>query len=254
MEKKEEVLIEIEQDVESTKMRFSGAHWFKAGPQDIIIGGVGGIGSWLAFFLGRIGHNLYLFDGDLIEDVNLAGQFYNKDQIGKLKVTAVQENIKSFCSLDVSIDTWYTSDSMTNPIVFSAFDNMKARKLMFEKWAEQEDREIFIDGRLLMEGGQVFCVLKGQEEAYRAELFDDDEVQDLPCNYKATSHCGAFIGSLMTSIFNNYLANKVQGFEISTVQFKTEFILPLVFVEGSDVPVITPEMEIVEEVKVLEND
>lgn len=234
----------IEEEItneDQTKVRFSGATWFKAGPQDLIIGGVGGIGSWLALFLGRIGHNLHLFDGDLIEEVNLAGQFYNNSQVGILKVKAVEDNIKAFCNNQVYINTWYTSDSLTGPFVFSAFDNMKARKLMFEKWAEQEDRELFIDGRLLMEVGTVFCVQKGQEDLYRETLFDDEELAELPCNYKATSHCGAFIGSLMTSMFNNYLTNKVIGAEASSVQFQTDFNLPIVMLEDVKVNIQQPE-------------
>lgn len=236
---------------DQTKIRFSGASWFKAGTQDLVIGGVGGIGSWLALFLGRIGHTLYLFDGDLIEEVNLAGQFYNNNQIGMLKVKAVEDNLKTFCNNEVYINTWYTSDSLTGPFVFSAFDNMKARKLMFEKWAEQEDRELFIDGRLLMEVGTVFCVQKGQEDLYRETLFEDDELVDLPCNYKATSHCGAFIGSLMTSLFNNYLTNKLLDAEASSIQFQTDFNLPVLMLEDVKVTVEqTVKEEEKEEIKV----
>lgn len=236
-----------------SKTRFSGAEWFKAGPQEIIIGGVGGIGSWLAFWLSRIGHDLYLFDGDTIDDVNLAGQFYKKHQLGELKVVGVKDNINQFCTNNININTWYDKDSIVTPIMFSAFDNMEARKLMFQKWKDQEDREVFIDGRLLMEIGMVYCVQKGEEDLYESELFDDSEVEDAACNYKATTHCGAFIASLMTSVFNNWLANKQTGIEMSFVQFRTDFELPMLTL--TEVKVQLPVNEILEEtIETIEHD
>lgn len=210
------------------RSRFSDANWFRIGPQEIIVGGTGGIGSWASLFLARIGHTLYLFDDDNIEEVNMAGQLYKASQIGKNKAIATKDNIYEFSgNTNVEVMGRYVPESPTSPIVFSCFDNMKARKLMFEKWASQEDRELFVDGRMLAETGMVFLVQKGQEEAYRRELFEDSEVEDAPCSFKATSHCGAFIGSLMVSGLNNYLNNKFMEFEASIVQFRTDFELPL---------------------------
>jgi hypothetical protein len=77
----------------------------------------------------------------------------------------------------------------------------------------------------------VFCVQKGQEDLYRSQLFEDSEVEEVPCNHKATSHAGALIGSIMTSCLNNYLSNKLAGIDISTVQFRTDFILPMMMLE-----------------------
>jgi hypothetical protein len=215
----------MQQNNDVTKGRFSEADWFLEGVQDIIIGGTGGIGSWTALALSRIGHNLYLYDADLVEEVNLAGQFYKRSNIGKSKSQATKDNILECCNNDIQANGWFTEDSLVTPIMISAFDNMKARKLMFEKWAEQEDRELFIDGRMLLQEGMVFAVTKGQEDLYRSELFDDNEIADLPCNYKATTHCGMIIGGLITSLLNNYLSNKRNNMEINVLQFKTVFNL-----------------------------
>lgn len=217
-----------------TRERFKDAEWFKAGPQDIVIGGAGGIGSWLCMFLGRIGHNLYVYDNDTIDHTNMGGQFYALHQIGLNKAQAALDNARNFSDMseyDVSALQEFTKFSMISPIVFSCFDNMAARKLMFESWALQEDRELFVDGRMLAETGMVFAVQKGQEDLYRTQLFEDHEVEEAPCSYKATSHCGAFIASLMTAAFNNYLTNRETELPLSTVEFKTVFELSLMHVE-----------------------
>ena len=227
--------------MDTTKSRFSDADWFTIGPQDITIGGVGGIGSWVALFLSRIGHNLYLYDDDTIDDTNMAGQFYSHQQIGQNKANATLKNLRIFTGHNNNVEVMgrFTKESYSSPIMFSCFDNMAARKLMFEKWKSAEDREIFIDGRMLAETGMVFLVQKGQEEMYEAELFDDNEVEDAPCSFKATSHCGAFIGSVMVAGLNNYLSNKVQGLDIRVVQFRTDFEMPLLTLE--EIKLKTPE-------------
>ncbi len=104
---------------------------------------------------------------------------------------------------------------------------MEARKTMFNKWREDEDRELFVDGRNLAEVGNVFIVRKGQEEEYEKYLFDDSEIEDAPCSFKATSHCSALIASLMVSGMNNYISNKLSGFDDKVVPFVTNFELPL---------------------------
>lgn len=237
-----------EKKIDNKKARFSDADWLD--PQEIIIGGVGGIGSWVALFLARIGHELYLFDDDEIDETNMAGQLYQISQIGLNKAQATKINILAFTgNYNVEVLGRYTKDSLVAPIVFSCFDNMAARKLMFEKWAEQENREVFIDGRMLAETGMIYCVLKGQEDDYRAELFDDSEVSEAPCSFKATSHCGAFIGSVMVSNLNNYLTNKKLGAEIRVTQFRTDFELPMIMLTEFVKPINTEENVVSTEVK-----
>src|SRR6218665_1394613 len=80
---------------------------------------------------------------------------------------------------------------------------------------------------MLAETGMIFIVQKGEEDKYRRELFEDSEVEDAPCSFKATSHCGAFIGSVMVAGLNNYLNNKFLKFDASIVQFRTDFELSL---------------------------
>lgn len=225
-----EPIAEDSKEIDNKRVRFSDAEWTTV--HDIVVGGAGGIGSWLIFYLARIGHNLYIYDNDSIDETNMAGQLYSIAMIGRNKAEAMKHICNSFSgSTNINTFSLYDEDNgLYSPIMISCFDNMNARKVMFEKWAGGEDREVFIDGRMLAETGMVFCVLKGQEDAYRRELFDDSEVEEAPCSFKATSHCGAFIAALMVSNLNNYLANKHIKADIRIIQFRTDFELPLMSV------------------------
>lgn len=233
-----------EAPIDNRKIRFSDAPWAKAS-QHIVVGGVGGIGSWAALYLARVGHSLYMYDMDTIDETNMGGQLYQISQIGTNKAVATKENIHAFCGDDANVtvyEKYEEKDGMVTPVVFSCFDNMAARKLMFEKWAAYDKREVFVDGRMLAEVGMVYVVQKGQEDAYRETLFADDEVEEAPCSFKSTSHCGALIGSLMISGLNNYLANKTQGNDDRWIPFKTDFALPMMYVAGEEVTEIVAEV------------
>jgi hypothetical protein len=128
---------------------------------------------------------------------------------------------------------------------------MEARKIAFEKWCAVDDpNKIFIDGRMLSDQGMVYCVIPGREEAYKATLFSDEEVDEGPCSNRATSFCGFFTSSLMVAGLNNHLANLAHEMILKVVPFKVRFILPLMQITVEDEPVestqtpniLTPEL------------
>ena len=117
--------------------RFKDAPWFAKEEINTVIGGAGGIGSWLTLLLCRAGFTPVVYDFDRLEEHNLAGQMYSKQDAisNKLKVTALKENCKAFADTDINIfSERITEETMSHNYVFSAFDNMKARKDMFGAW------------------------------------------------------------------------------------------------------------------------
>jgi len=211
-----------------TQQRFKDLIWFDTN-YDITIGGAGGIGSWTAFLLGRIGYTLYVYDFDTVERHNLGGQLYNLNQVGMPKVDALQQNIEAFSENKniTPINQRLDENSIVTDYAFSCFDNMEARKTMFENWKKSDSRKLFLDGRMNAEEFQVFAVIPGREEEYEATLFHDSEVEDLPCTMKATSHTASAIGSYLTTIFTNYVANEKQGIVFRNVPFFLGFQLPI---------------------------
>lgn len=227
--------------------RFKDAPWYKITRECISIYGAGGIGSWLALALARCGFNLRLIDFDTVDEVNLAGQFYGPHNIGQEKTIAVVDNIYDYVQQD-SINILFHSSKITpenvhrivlDDIMVVAFDNIYARKLVFEKWVQDgNDISYFIDGRMTVDTGMIFCISHKDQKAiekYRnEELIDDDLIPDDVCSYKATTNNGMFIGSLMSQIVINVLLKKVNNNPMP-LPYKTRYILPMLKMETETV-------------------
>lgn len=230
------IVIEQKEEIKAkaTSNRFKEADWFNPG-LEVVIGGGGGIGSWLSLFLARQEAKLYVYDFDLVEEHNLGGQLYKKSHVGTTKVDAIANVIAEFADSNLIQNMGkFEKDSMIGEYTFSCFDNMAARKMMFQAWKELDNRKLFIDGRMLAEQAQIYIVTPGREAAYEATLFDDSEVEDQPCNYKATSHCGAMIGAYMVSALNNYMTNAKYNTEVRSLPFTLSYELQLLNLDSID--------------------
>jgi hypothetical protein len=246
--------------------RFKDAPWFQQGVRPpVLIGGAGGIGSWLTVLLNRAGFETFVYDHDSLEAINMAGQLYMHKSIGQTKVDALAEVVKELCQDDI-VPNFAKIDetTMTNDIVFSAFDNMKARKDMFTTWAmnfKGSFSAIYIDGRLTAEQLTIFCIKgddeKGIKEYMDFHLFDDSEVPDLPCTMAQTSHGAAMIAAHMTEFFTNWYSI-VLGKDVSrNVPFFWEYMIPIGFMStreagqsfDSEIPPLQNEKELGETVE-----
>ena len=83
-------------EIDITKSRFRDAAWYgniETLTTPIVVGGAGGIGSWLTLFLARMlsESHLFLYDFDMVEEVNMAGQLFGRQHIGMSKVNAIQD-------------------------------------------------------------------------------------------------------------------------------------------------------------------
>lgn len=212
--------------------RFKGAPWFPKNDESIMIGGAGGIGSWITLFLTRAGFSPIVYDFDIIEEHNLGGQLFRSTDINKHKVIALHDIIKEFAGKEINvINQRITIESPTHHFMFSAFDNMQARADLFAVWKKSINNcpvtPIFIDGRLEMEQIQIFCVTPDRIEQYEEHLFGDSEVMDAPCTMKQTSHSASLIASLMTAFFTNHMTNIYERNKSRDVPFYYEFFIPM---------------------------
>lgn len=234
--------------IESSQ-RFSGAIWYdKVREQCITLAGVGGIGSYVLYLLARMKPDyIRIFDPDMVEYVNLAGQLYSVSHVGMAKVDAMDSIAASFCNYyGVSPRrVRFTSDSPASDIMICGFDNMVARKTFFEAWKnrvnntpeDQRYKLLLIDGRLNAEEFQVLCLTGNNQYAIdkyeTAWLFDDSEAEEAVCSYKQTTYMANMIGSIIVNLFVNFCANLcnplierdipfLTRYDGSTMFFKTE--------------------------------
>lgn len=225
--------------VDESTTRFSGAEWFnEIQKARIIIAGIGGIGSNVAFQLARmIPANLTLYDDDIVEMVNMAGQLYSYNDVGKSKVDAIADMIGRYTSMRqiLAIKDKFASDKEPGDIMICGFDNMRARRVFFNSWynhisdksKEERSKCLYLDGRLSMDTLQILCI-KGDDqynvERYEREfLFADYEADATVCSRKQTTYLACMIGSLMVNLFTNFIANSLNPVIPYDLPFFTEY-------------------------------
>lgn len=225
--------------VDESTTRFSGASWFEEIQKSrVIIAGIGGIGSNVAFQLARMAPaNITLYDDDVVERVNMAGQLYSSKDIGQNKVDAIASMISIYTSAKQinAIASKFTDSTEAGDIMICGFDNMAARKTFYNSWKrhlstktpETRAKCLFLDGRLSIDTLQIFCI-QGDDEVsmnrYETEfLFSDFQAEHTVCSMKQTTYLACMIGSLMVNLFTNFIANSLNPVIPYDLPFFTEY-------------------------------
>ena len=109
------------------------------------IAGAGGLGSNCAITLARCGiGSLVIADHDFVEESNLSRQSYFRDQIGRPKTIALEENIRSIRP-DINIMTITKKlDAGNIPEIFAgcdiiveAFDRAEMKQIIIESVSQE---------------------------------------------------------------------------------------------------------------------
>lgn len=231
--------------VDETSSRFSGAIWYeRIQTKQITLAGVGGIGSYVGFLLARLKPAaLYIFDPDKVEAVNMSGQLYGMQDINSFKVDALSNMLQNYANY-YSILTHrgrFTQNQESTDIMICGFDNMEARKLVFNKWLnrveatpeENRNQLLLIDGRLAAEEFQVFAIqgndTRAIEEYKNNWLFNDNEADETICSYKQTTFMANMIASVMVNLFVNFVANECNPIIARDVPFITQYSADTMF-------------------------
>ncbi len=225
--------------VDQRTSRFSGAAWYEAVQKSkIILAGLGGIGSWTAMQLARMSPAVIaLYDDDIVEAGNMSGQLYSTNDVGRNKVDAMHDMISQYTTAKTvfALPEKFTENTEAGDIMICGFDNMAARKLFFTKWKQHVDNLpderkkdcLYIDGRLSMDTLQVFCI-KGDDtysiNKYSTDyLFDDSQADATVCSMKQTTYLACMIGSVITNLFTNFIANSLDPVIPYDLPFFTEY-------------------------------
>lgn len=212
--------------VDETTSRFSGAIWYEEiQKQTVTLAGVGGIGSYVGFLLGRLKpQRLIIYDPDRVETVNMSGQLYGQTDVGNYKSLALANMVRNYANYNniVALNDRFEANSEATDIMICGFDNMTARRTFYEKWKQKvlsypagsDNRKkcLFIDGRLAAEEFQVLSI-QGDDERAMVEyedkwLFSDAEAEETICSYKQTTFMANMIASVMVNVFVNFVANQ----------------------------------------------
>jgi hypothetical protein len=181
--------------------------------------------------------SIFLYDNDGVEAVNMSGQLYGHQHVGRQKVDAIADIIKEYTSARnvYAIAERFTLHTEPGNIMICGFDNMDARKTFFTVWqthvlnkpVEERSKCLYLDGRLSMDTLQVLCI-KGDDEynmdRYASEfLFSGAEADATICSMKQTSYLACMIGSFMVNLFTNFVAGQLDPVIPYDLPFFTEY-------------------------------
>jgi molybdopterin/thiamine biosynthesis adenylyltransferase len=185
--------------------------------------GAGGIGAITAITLAKMGiGELYIYDSDVVEEINIATQFHQLSDVGKSKVSALAGSIEAFSGLTpVTYQVRVGDDGATLPrsdIYISAVDSIASRKEIWKQIALTEVINAdyapwYLDARMGAEYFQLYVVNLGSMEWYREALSrqNDSDIPDEPCTSKATIYTGCIAAGCIGAVVRRIITGQQHG-------------------------------------------
>jgi len=171
--------------------------------------GAGGIGSWTALLLAKMGcSNIIVYDDDIVEDHNVASQFFKEEQLGRLKIDALYDNVLEQTGTEIEkVENIVEEEYIDKGLVVIAMDSMAERIRLGNLY---KDKPIhIIDGRM---GGLSFEIYNCKADKYLETTVDPIDVDHEPCTAKAICFTPAVISGMMANHVRHY-ANNTDGIE-----------------------------------------
>ncbi len=183
---------------------------------DVTVVGLGGIGSSVIMLLATMGFKFIRgYDNDNMEEHNFGTTLYPEiwyNEVDNSKASMAEKIIKSYGGSNVEIDmqqTLFTGEGQVlSPKTIVCTDSMSSRKIVYNKWLEREDREVFID--LRMDALSMSCITATQGlDKYQDYWFPNGESgQEAPCTMKHTIFCANLISGIGVNQLFNYLTGR----------------------------------------------
>jgi molybdopterin/thiamine biosynthesis adenylyltransferase len=167
--------------------------------------GCGGIGSWTALLLAKMGcSNITVYDNDDVENHNVASQFFKEEDLGKNKCLATQINVSMFSGYNVNIKDQEEEEDIKSGVVIFAVDSAEERIRLGKIF---EDRDIFIiDGRMGGLQAEVYC---RRSNNYLPTTVAPENVETDACTARSIAFNCAFIGSMIANYVRLFATGKL---------------------------------------------
>jgi len=152
--------------------------------------GVGAGGSHLVYNLAKMGvESMHVYDFDVVEERNIPNQLYTPDDVGKLKVNALQDRLGSYrlCNTIIAHNERYTAEhakAETSTVVYLAVDTMSARAEIFDELQRNKNVKYVIDGRMGGDSIRVYFIpmySTRKVKLYIETLYTDEEAEKSMC-------------------------------------------------------------------------
>jgi len=206
----------------------------------ILIVGAGGIGSWTALSLLKMGMSkITIIDFDTIEEANLAPQFYNTQHNGMSKVEALVKRLteealpgQAIQGIHSKWEDWVNKEIFIQEqfvdIVIMAVDTMDVR---IKIWNDIKYLGLLdvIDARMAKEMLEIFTIDPTKEEdikMFEQHLFPSSSVEHIPCTERAVAYnqfvIAGLIGSTVKQFLKKELSYKRILFDLNSMSLITQ--------------------------------
>lgn len=190
--------------------------------QKIAIVGAGGIGSWTALALLKMGcQDVTIFDYDKVEEHNIGSQLYGVGDIGKTKVQAVYDRVQTLTEMSPKVVELEVNESNQwgklndFDIVISAVDSIDVRRNLFEYIGGGMGGKWFIDGRMAGNAIELYTIERGNlidVEFYLKTLFNDSDSRPIACSGRSVIYntliISGFIADIVAQLTNDRIPPK----------------------------------------------
>lgn len=180
--------------------------------------GAGNIGGQTAWGLAKMGlRTITVYDFDVVEEHNLASQFYGIEDIGKYKVECLAEHIRKFTGIEIIKRDRYIDQGIEG-ILIIAVDSIPMREQIAEA-VKVNPPKVIIDGRM---GGNVIEIYtKRNVEEYKKTL--SRSVNSMPCSARYISYtslvCAGLIVNQVKRFLNGEPLKESMAIDLETLRF-----------------------------------
>lgn len=175
--------------------------------QHIVVFGAGSIGSYAVLALAKLGYkNITVLDDGIVEEENIAPQFYKIRDIGKFKVDCLKRAILDLTGTSIiAIPKRYDSETRDqleqfflepSKTVILTVDSMRARSYI----SSHTDFLYLVDSRMAIEFLTIVSAYTEADElvhAYQDTLFSDENAVQENCTNKAISYTSLIAGGIV---------------------------------------------------------
>lgn len=190
----------------------------------ITILGAGAIGGFVTLALAKMGFgDIEVWDGDEVDTVNLASQFFRMEDIGRPKTAALHDLVLSMTGTSISPQgrMWAPKDGIRPGILITAVDSMAVRQLAWKEVTEGKSRgvRLLIDPRMGAEEISLHTARPGipKDAAYGDSLYTDAAAVAERCTAKATAYTVLLVSGLVARTVKGFLTEDEDMFLRTTL-------------------------------------
>lgn len=180
-------------DVTRHESIFHPVEW---GARRVDVIGAGATGSKVALSLAKLGvKNLHAWDGDVVEEHNLANQVYVVTDVGHRKTDRLLLHVEDVRQEGIAAHGWWDGEPVGEVVMMMA-DSMKVRRQLFEAVKWNPNVKLVIDSRMGADTAFLYTYRPGNRQSlksYEGTLFSDDDA------HVEVSACGTSISVGPTS-------------------------------------------------------